>query len=158
MADATKNCESFSFRSLFAGAKTPLQRCRWLKKHTLNRCFLSYKRHTAAALSTHSYSSRGAVVSVVSAFRVHFLTFIDNYPVSQRASTARTSFPSFPCVWIRFAAVVSVVSSSFTVSGCKVTTFLPTNQIILKKSFIKNCKRTNKTFFVRFVVGVKRFW
>ena len=56
-----KNCEQFYFRLFFAGAKTPLQRFRWLKKYTLNRCFLSYKRHNASALSTNCYISRGGV-------------------------------------------------------------------------------------------------
>ena len=70
---------------------------------------------------------------------------------------ARASFLLCPCAWILFAAFVSVVSSSFPVSGCKVITFLLIIQIILKKSFIKNCKRPNKAF-LRAAGGVCAAW
>ena len=99
------------------------------------------KVQTATALLTRCKAHSAAFVSVVSAgCLVHFLTLVSNYTVSQRASTARASFLSFPCVRIHFAAFVSVVSSSFPVSGCKVITFLPNKQticekVVLKKSF-----------------------
>lgn len=111
---------------------------RWLKKAPSNRCFLSCKRHTAAALSTRCYSSRVAFGSVVSALRVHFLTLVSNLPISQRATTARISFLSFRCARIQFAAVVPVVSSPVVVSGCKVKTSKPTNQTFRKKVVLKN--------------------
>lgn len=77
-----------------------------------------------------------AFVSVVSAVcLVRFLTLVNNLPISQRASTARISFPLLPCAWILFAAFVSVVSWSLPVSGCKVTTFIPNHQIFSVKKY-----------------------
>lgn len=60
----------------------------------------------------------------------------------------------------RFVSVVSVRADTFRgvrfgcvkslpVSACKVINLKPTKQIILEKYFLKNCKRTNKAFFVR---------
>ena len=51
---------------------------------------------------------------------------------------ARNPFPLFPCAWILFAAFVSVVSSSFPVSACKVNTFIQNIKQISKKVVLKN--------------------
>lgn len=63
---------------------------------------------------------------------------------------------------ILFAAFVSVVSPSFPVSACKVITFLPNKQIILKKSFVKKYFVKNQAAFrmslrwLRFVVLIRQ--
>lgn len=127
-------------------------------KSTAAVAFGLQKVQTATALLTSRKVYAAAFVSVVSACcLVHFLTIVSNQIISQITSIARASFPLFQCAWIRFAAFVSVVSLSFHVSGCKVITFLPYLQINLQKSFLKNCKRTNKAFFGR-ACGVRAAW
>ena len=93
MADATKNCELFSFRSLFAGAKTPLQCYHWLIKAPPPLRLPFKKDQTATALLTGCKAHSAAFVSVVSAgCLVHFLTFVSNLSKKSNIYQGRIRF------------------------------------------------------------------
>ena len=146
MADATKNCESFSFR-LLSQVQKLLSSGSLAYKSTAAVASALQKDQTATALLTRCKAHSAAFVSVVSAVcLVHFLTLVSN--LSKNSNNEYIA---------RFVSVVSVRVDTirgfrfgcffpFLVSACKVITFLPTNQIFLEKYFLKNCKRTKRRF------------
>lgn len=147
MADATKTVNRFLF-VCFRRCKNSSPVFPLAYKSTAAVASGLQKDQTATALLTRCKFYSAAFVSVVSTVcLVHFLTLVSIYPISQITSKARISFLLYPRAWIHFAAFVSVVSSSFPVSACKVITFIPHYQTNLQKSYVKNS----------FIVILKRF-